>query len=68
MRKGETGDWRSKLSDEQVKIIYPVSVLYLDYSNGFEIDDGFFFNNVERIIAWEQRQLQGTDLKFTYEL
>ena len=68
MRKGETGDWRSKLSDEQVKIIHLESVLYLDESNGFEIDDGFFFNKVERIIAWEQRQLKGTDLKFTYEL
>ena len=68
MRKGETGDWRSKLIDEQVKIIHLESVLYLDYSNGFEIDDGFFFNKVERIIAWEQRQLQGTNLKFTYEL
>ena len=60
MRKGETGDWRSKLSEEQVRI-YLVSVLYLE-------DNDYFFIKVERIIAWEQRQLQGTDLKFTYEL
>ena len=42
MRKGETGDWRTKLSDEQVKIIH---LVYLDYSNGFEIDDEYFFSN-----------------------
>ena len=38
MRKGETGDWRTKLSDEQVKIIH---LVYIDYSNGFEIDADF---------------------------
>ena len=65
MRKGETGDWRSKLSEEQVRIIYLVSFLYLELNSRI---NNCFFKKVERIIAWEQRQLQGTDLKFTYEL
>ena len=40
MRKGETGDWKNHLSEEQVR----------------------------RIQLWEEKYLEGSDLKFVYEL
>ena len=40
MRKGETGDWKNHLSDDQL----------------------------QRIIQWERKNLEGTDLEFEYEL
>ena len=40
MRKGETGDWRNHLTEEQLR----------------------------RIKIWEEKNLEGSDFKFVYDL
>ncbi len=58
MNKGKAGNWRSKLSEEQIRYWYII------YQPGVGESLLLFFRRFEE---WEERWSKGTDLKFKYD-